>query len=95
MYCTETPYPDGYERGGKRIRHIHIKDAKIDVARAAVDFRSLGTGDMAPYLVDIAAALKNDHYQGIVSLEANFRPAGGTFIDGTRSSLGHFKRVFG
>ena len=50
---------------------------------------------MAPYLMDIAAALKNDHYQGIVSLEANFRPAGGTFIDGTRSSLGHFKRVFG
>lgn len=95
LYCTETPYPDGYERGGKHIRHIHIKDAKIDVARAAVDFRSLGTGDMAPYLVDIAAALKNDHYQGIVSLEANFRPAGGTFIDGTRSSLGHFKRVFG
>lgn len=95
MYCTEEPYPTGYERGKKHIGHIHIKDAKIDIAKATVEFRSLGTGDMAPYLVDIAEALKRDGYEGIVSLEANYRPVGGDFIDGTRSSIGHFKRIFG
>ena len=94
MYCTERPYPDGYMNGRKYIGHIHIKDAKIDIARAAVEFRSLGTGDMAPYLLDIAKALKADHYDGIVSLEANYRPKGGEFIDGTRASIGHFLRIF-
>ncbi len=95
MYCTERPYPEGYEEGREYIGHVHIKDAKIDIARATVEFRSLGTGDMAPYLLDIADALKRDRYQGIVSLEANFRPPGKDFIDGTRSSIGHFKRLFG
>ena len=94
LYCTEEPYPTGYERGKDLIGHIHIKDAKIDVARATVEFRSLGTGDLAPYLLDIAEALKKDNYEGIVSLEANYQPAGKDFIDGTRSSMGHFKRLF-
>lgn len=95
LYCTEKPYPDGYEAGRGKIGHIHIKDAKIDIAQARVEFRSLGTGDMAPYLLDIADALTRDGYDGIVSLEANYRPAGGDFIDGTRSSIAHFKRIFG
>lgn len=95
LYCTERPYPDGYERGRKYFGHIHIKDAKIDIASAKVEFRSLGTGDMAPYLLDIANALKSDGYDGVVSLEANYRPIGKDFIDGTRTSIGHFKRIFG
>ena len=95
MYCTERPYPDGYQAGRKYIGHIHIKDAKIDIAGATVEFRSLGTGDMAPYLLDIAAALKEDNYDGIVSLEANYRPEGKDFIDGTRSSIGRFREIFG
>jgi len=95
MYCTERPYPEGYEEGKPHIGHIHIKDAKIDIARASVEFRSLGTGDMAPYLLDIAEALKKDNFQGIVSLEANYRPEGKDFIDGTRSSISHFRRIFG
>jgi sugar phosphate isomerase/epimerase len=95
MYCTEKPYPDGYDAAGGKIGHIHIKDAKIDIARASVEFRSLGQGDMAPYLLDIANALKADNYQGIVSLEANYRPIGKDFVDGTRSSIDHFKKIFG
>ena len=95
MYCTERPFPDGYGEGKNLIGHIHIKDARIDIARATVEFRSLGTGDMAPYLLDIAHALKSDGYDGIVSLEANYRPLGKDFIDGTRSSIRHFRRIFG
>lgn len=95
LYCTEEPYPIGYERGKDLLGHVHIKDAKIDIAKATVEFRSLGTGDMAPYLLDIAKALKEDGYDGIVSLEANYRPPGGDFIDGTRSSIAYFKKLFG
>lgn len=95
LYCTEQAYPAGYEAGEGLIGHIHIKDAKINIARASVEFRSLGQGDMAPYLYDIGEALKRDGYSGIVSLEANYRPEGREFIDGTRSSIAHFKRIFG
>lgn len=77
LYCTEEPLPTGYECGRRHIRHIHIKDAQIDIPRATVQFRALGTGDLAPYLVDIAAALRRDRYDGVVSLEANYHPPGG------------------
>ena len=95
LYCTEKPFPDGYEAGKKHIGHVHIKDALIDIAKASVDFRSLGEGDMAPFLIDIANALRTDNYEGIVSLEANYRPDRKDFIDGTRSSIDRFKKLFG
>jgi sugar phosphate isomerase/epimerase len=95
LYCTEEPYPTGYNRGRGKLGHIHLKDAKIDVAKASVEFRPFGQGDMAPYLLDIAKALKADGYDGVVSLEANFRPIGKDFIDGTTESIGHFKKIFG
>jgi len=95
LYCTERPFPEGYNEGKEHIGHIHIKDAKIDIARAAVEFRSLGTGDIAPFLLDIARSLKNDEYGGVVSLEANYRPMGRDFIDGTKSSIAFFRRIFG
>ena len=95
LYCTEKPYPDGYEAAEGLIGHIHLKDANIDIAKARVEFRSFGQGDMAPYLLDIANRLKADNYQGIVALEANYRPEGKDFIDGTKSSIEHFKKLFG
>ncbi len=75
--------------------HVHIKDCKVDIARATVRFCPLGEGHMAPYLGDIAAALKRDKYQGVVSLESVFRPDNGTFEDGFRKSLSTFTRLFG
>lgn len=94
LYCTECPYPYGYDTGKEYIRHIHIKDASINIPRATVEFRSLGRGDMAPYLEDIANALKEDNYQGVVSLEANYCPEGKTFLDGFRSSVRTFREIF-
>ena len=95
MYCTEKPYPEGYNNGRKYFGHIHIKDAKINIAGARVEFRSLGQGDMAPYLLDIGNALRADNYDGVISLEANYRPDGKDFIDGFKSSIDHFKKMFG
>lgn len=95
LYCTDIPYPDGYEQIKDHLGHIHIKDCKADIARATVQFCPLGKGDMAPYLEDIAAALKRDNYQGFVSLESVYRPDGGTFEDGYRVCLPEFKRLFG
>jgi sugar phosphate isomerase/epimerase len=95
LYCTDIPYPDAYKEIKDHIGHIHIKDCKANIARATVRFCPLGEGDMAPYLEDIAGALKRDGYQGVVSLESVYRPENGTFEDGYRECLPAFKELFG
>jgi sugar phosphate isomerase/epimerase len=95
LYCTEIPYPDAYEEIKDYIAHIHIKDCQANISRATVRFCPLGEGDMAPYLEDIATALRNDGYQGVVSLESVYRPDNGTFEDGYRECLPVFKNLFG
>jgi sugar phosphate isomerase/epimerase len=95
LYCTDIPYPDAYEEIKEHIGHIHIKDCEANIARATVRFCPLGEGDMAPYLEDIAGALKRDGYQGVVSLESVYRPDNGTFEDGYRECLPVFKKLFG
>jgi len=69
LYCCEVVYPDGFDalRGGY-IGHLHIKDSKVDIAGAAVWQCELGTAQMAPYLEGIAAGLKEENYDGVVSL---------------------------
>ena len=95
LYCTEVPFPDAYEEIRDYIAHIHIKDCQANISRATVRFCPLGEGDMAPYLQDIASALRNDGYQGVVSLESVYRPDNGTFEDGFRECLPVFKDLFG
>jgi len=95
LYCTDVPYPDAYEEIRDYIAHIHIKDCQANISRATVRFCPLGEGDMAPYLEDIASALRNDGYQGVVSLESVYRPDNGTFEDGFRECLPVFKDLFG
>ena len=51
LYANEPAYPDGYQAlGCDGLGHIHIKDAKVDMPKATVEFCELGAGDMAPYL---------------------------------------------
>jgi sugar phosphate isomerase/epimerase len=95
LYCTEIPYPDAYGEIKDYLGHIHIKDCISNISRATVQFCPLGAGNMAPYLEDIAGALRQDNYQGIVSYESVYRPDNGTFEDGFRESLPAFKRIFG
>jgi sugar phosphate isomerase/epimerase len=95
LYCTDVPYPDGYESVKDHLSHIHVKDMKSDIAKATVEFCELGQGEMAPYLEDIGNALKRDGFEGVVSYESVYRPDGGTFEDGFRASVDKFKKIFG
>ncbi|HHZ90197.1 TPA: sugar phosphate isomerase/epimerase [Candidatus Poribacteria bacterium] len=95
LYCNEKTYPDGYAllRGGY-LEHIHIKDAIVDIPKATVQFAALNTGDMAVYLQDLANALRTDGYDGVISLESVYRPEGGSFEDGFRTSVNVLKQLF-
>lgn len=96
LYANEPTYPDGYKAlGVDGLGHIHIKDARVDMPKATVEFCELGEGDMASYLEPLAADLKKDGYDGFISLESVYRPDGGDFEDGFKASVGRFKRLFG
>ena len=95
LYANEKPFPDAYEalRGGA-LGHYHIKDAIVDMPKARVEFCELGTGQSASSYEPTAKAFKEDGYEGVISLESVYCPVGGTFDDGSRASVGLFKRVF-
>ena len=95
LYCTEIPYPDAYQEIKDVLAHIHVKDCKSNISRATVQFCALGKGDMAPYLEDIANALKRDNYEGYISLESVYHPGNGSYEDGYRECLPAFKKLFG
>ena len=96
LYCTEEVYPAGYEilRGGY-LGHLHIKDCNVDIAKASVQQCALGTGQMAPILEELAAALVADQYDGVISLESVYHPTGGTFEEGFHYAVRRFKEIFG
>jgi sugar phosphate isomerase/epimerase len=94
LYSNEPPYPDGYEAVRSYIRHIHLKDCRVDIPKATVDQCRFGDGQMAKFFPDIARALTRDDFQGIVTLEGVYRPDGKTFEDGFRESIGEFMRIF-
>ena len=95
-YSTEAAYPDGYDalRGGY-LGYLHLKDVVVDIAKATVTCCQLGSGQMAPYLPELADALAADGYAGSISLESVYRPPGGTFEDGFRASVAVMKALFG
>ena len=95
LYANEPTYPDGWEalKDGY-IGHFHIKDAKVNMAHAHVEFCEMGKGDMAPYLEPLANEMKLNNYNGYISLESVYRPDGGSFEDGYRASLPKFKELF-
>ncbi len=95
LYCDEKAYPDGYAllRDGY-LGHVHIKDAIVDIPKATVQCTVLNTGNMATYLGDLANALREDKYNGVVSLESVYRPDGGSFEDGFRMSADVLKQLF-
>ena len=96
LYCAEVPYPDGYDllRGGY-LGHVHLKDVAVEIAKATVTCKQMGSGHMGPYLPRIAAALREDGYEDAISLESVYRPLGGSFEDGFCASIGRFQELFG
>jgi len=95
LYSNERAYPDGYEAVHRYLAHIHLKDCRVDIPKASVDQCRFGDGQMARYFEEIARALARNNYQGVAALEGVYRPAGKTFEDGFRASVGEFKRIFG
>ena len=96
LYACEPTYPDGYRAlGVDGIGHLHIKDAKVDMPKALVEFCELGTGDMAPYLEPLARDLKAAGYDGHISLESVYGgPTEDDFEAGFKASVGRFKELF-
>ena len=95
LYCTETPYPDGYEAIREHIVHVHLKDGVVNLPAATFDFCAMRQGQMDPYYNDIVDALKRDGYDGTISLESVYTPEGGTREDGFRESLPVFMELMG
>ncbi|MCY4569752.1 MAG: sugar phosphate isomerase/epimerase [Candidatus Poribacteria bacterium] len=95
LYCTEIPYPDGYEVIREHIAHVHLKDGIVNLPAATFDFCAMRQGQMDPYYNDIVNALKRDGYDGAISLESVYTPVGGTREDGFRESLPVFMELMG
>lgn len=95
LYCTEVPYPDGYEVIRDHIAHVHLKDGVVNLPAATFDFCAMRQGQMDSYYNDIVEALKRDGYDGAISLESVYTPEGGTREDGFRESLPVFMELMG
>ena len=95
-WCHELAYPDGYEelRGGY-LGHIHIKDVKVDTPRATLEVRKMGDGQLGPLFAPMAAALREDGYDGVVSFESVYHLGNGDFEEGFRQCIDVFKGHFG
>ena len=95
-WCHETAYPDGYDtlRDGY-LWHVHIKDVKVDTPRATLEVCKLGEGQLASQFEPIADAMRNDGYDGVISLESVYHSGDGNFEAGFRLCVERFKQVFG
>jgi sugar phosphate isomerase/epimerase len=95
IYYQEYPTVEVYEGIKDYIAHIHVKDLFINTVTSEVDIRPIGRGHLAPYLQDLAAALRRDDYRGCISLENIYRPDGGEFIDGYYQDIIEMQKIFG
>ncbi len=95
-WCHEAAYPDGYDevRDGY-LGHVHIKDVQVDTPRALLEVREMGKGQLADQFRPMAAAMKADDYDGVISFESVYHPGNGDFEAGFRQSIELFKEIFG
>ncbi len=95
-WCHEHAWPEGYDevRGGY-LGHVHIKDVQVDTPRATLEVRRLGEGLLADQFEPFAGALREDGYEGVISLESVYHPGNGDFEAGFRLCIDRFKSIFG
>lgn len=94
-WAHETAYPDGYETmQGGYLGHVHIKDVLVDTPKATLEVKKMGEGQLADQFEPMAAALKRDNYDGVVSLESVYHPGNGDFEAGFRLCIDRFKQHF-
>ncbi len=68
----EAPYPDGYDRLKNILVHVHAKDAAKNAVTGKIESVAVGEG-----LMDWQSqlqGLKDDGYDGYISLETHWRP---------------------
>ena len=95
-WCHERAYPDGYnEVKDGYLGHIHIKDVQVDTPRATLTVKKMGEGQLANQFAPLAAALKSDGYDGVISFESVYHPGNGDFEAGFRTCIETFKAHFG
>jgi L-ribulose-5-phosphate 3-epimerase len=81
----ETPYPDGYHAVRGLFPHMHVKDVRRNAKTGKLEWAPVGGG-----IIDFRgqfAALKQDRYEGTMSLETHYRRADGNKVESTRESL--------
>ncbi|HUA82562.1 MAG TPA: sugar phosphate isomerase/epimerase family protein [Bryobacteraceae bacterium] len=81
----ETPYPDGYHAVRGLFPHMHVKDVRKNAKTGKLEWAPVGGG-----IIDFRgqfAALKQDRYEGTMSLETHYRRADGNKVESTRESL--------
>lgn len=80
----EVPYPDGYREVKGLFAHMHAKDSKRE-ANGKMKWMPVG-GGMVDWKGQIKA-LRDDHYEGTLSLETHYRRPDGNRLESTRESL--------
>ena len=97
LFASEPPAPLGIEAlgDGAALGHLHVKDVVADMPAAHLRVCELGAGQLAPSLEPMAQWLERISYTGPISLEAVYRPDGGTFEDGFHACVGRFREIFG
>ncbi len=94
-WCHERAWPEGYtEIKQGYLGHLHIKDVFVDTPRATLEVRKLGEGQLADQWQPLADALRQDNYNGVISLESVYHPGNNNFEDGFRQCIGYFKELF-
>lgn len=95
-WCHERAYPEGYdELKGGYLGHVHIKDVQVDTPKATLEVRRMGEGQMADLFQPMAAAMRADGYDGVISYESVYHPGNGDFEAGFRLCVERFKETFG
>ena len=87
----EIPYPDGYRQIRGLFLHMHIKDIKKDPVSGELQYVPVGKG-----LIDFRgqfAALRDDGYDGTMSLETGYSRPDGNKVESTRECLEGLFRI--
>lgn len=95
-WCHERAFPDGYDEvKDGYLGHVHIKDVQVDTPKATLTVKEMGHGQLADQFAPMAAALRQDGYDGVISFESVYHPGNGDFEAGFRACIGTFRDLFG
>jgi sugar phosphate isomerase/epimerase len=69
VVCGQVPYPDAYDALRSWVRYVHVKDVRADGALAPA-------GEGVARWPDLLQRLRQDGYDGVMSLEPHLAEAG-------------------